>query len=234
MANFGRVHHAAAACLAAAAWLGGEVSAGLIVDKVGFVNGGENVLNGSGVGGLTLSATTNKGTPVVLSQPVLPLQPNLAELIVAPSSGQARVVSASADKLFSSLRIALGGGLGFTAFEANAVFAVAGVPFTVSAFSAAENLLVSKTFFSSDTGQNPFGALASGTTVISYVDIVGPLNSLSSVAQIRFDGVRSIPEPATPAEVPEPSSLALLGLLGGVGAVARWRKKRKTVAATAA
>ena len=186
--------------------------AGLIIeDRPSFVQPDENVLlRDDNVAALTTAGITNQTRTLVLfSQPVA------AESILSPSQGQARIDAVDGE--FASLRIELEQGLLFTELEANPHIVSRGLSYTILAFDALGALLGSATFTSAN-GQNYFGVLATGGTLIRYVDFLAPTNAIEDVRQVRIGGIR--PEEIEPPEevpiAPEPSSLALIsiGVLG--------------------
>ncbi|HVK01861.1 MAG TPA: hypothetical protein VM490_00150, partial [Armatimonadaceae bacterium] len=77
--------------------------------------------------------------------------------------------------------------------------------------------------FTSGNGQSYFGVQAIAGQRISFIDIVGPTNSIQDVRQIRIGGVQS-----TVTVVPEPGAVAFGVVMGGglLGLIARGKRRR--------
>jgi hypothetical protein len=185
----------------------------IFYDSPGGIQPEENVLLVSNQVGPAIIGTTNQTDSVVnFTQPVL------AENLTTPASGQARI--AAVDGAYTSLRTSLASGT-FSLFEANPIFLSGGVPFNV--IVTEDNGTKTTREFTSGSGQSYFGVQAIAGQRISFIDIVGPTNSIQDVRQIRIGGVQSTLNP-----VPEPGAVAFGVVMGGglLGLVARGRRRR--------
>jgi len=188
--------------------------------SAGGIQPEENVLlQNNDVQGLVITGTTNQTqTLITFTQPVSP------ELLVSPSQGQSRI--AGADGAFTSLRTSVAAGTTFTLFEANPTFLNSGVTFTVGVVE--DNGQTSTQSFVSGAGQSYFGVQAILGQRISYVDILGPTNSIADVRQIRIGGIAR----TTTNPVPEPSEWLAMGMAAAsVGGLMVRARRRKSVAA---
>ncbi|MES2460121.1 MAG: PEP-CTERM sorting domain-containing protein [Armatimonadota bacterium] len=166
-----------------------------------------------------ITGTTNQSNTLITFT-----QPTASEPLSVNSNGQARIVAN--DNLFTSLRTSVASGTTFSLFEANPNFLAGGTLFTVRVTE--DNGQVSNRNFVSGNGQNFFGVQAIAGQRISFIDILGPTNSIQDVRQIRIGGISSS---VTPNAVPEPSEWLAMGMaatsVGGLMLRARRRNSRR-------
>ena len=186
----------------------------IFYNSPGGIQPEENVLLVSNQVGPTIEGTTNQTDSLVnFTQPVLP------ENLTTPANGQARI--AAVDGAYTSLRTSLASGTTFSLFEANPIFLSGGLPFNV--IVTEDNGATTTGTFTSGNGQSYFGVQAIAGQRISFIDIVGPTNSIQDVRQIRIGGVQS-----TVTVVPEPGAVAFGVVMGGglLGLIARGKRRR--------
>lgn len=196
-----------------AAWASVANADMLFYDGGGHVQPSENVMYHDGDTGTTLSGITNQThTTVVFTQPSNPVT-------LVANGGQATISAASGT--FTSLKIALAGGFYFNEFEADPVFTSGDLSFIVGAFDPTTQEFFQS--FISGNGNSFFGVQATGTTLISYIEIQGPDDALQLVKQIRIGGVIAA---EAPPPAPEPGTAALLAI-GAIGFGGRLYRRRR-------
>jgi hypothetical protein len=183
----------------------------------------ENITLNSGLSGLVVTGTANlSGTTVNFSS---------SQILVAPSSGQARVTANPEGTPLTFLSITLGGGLTYGDLIINPFLGGPGVcpACTGGASTITVNALTSVgtpelfvfTGLNVGTGNNFLTVTTTGgeRIVSTSISVPGGFNDLR---QPRISG------PFTPTTVPEPAAVTLIGSgLLALGLIQRFRIRRK-------
>ncbi len=174
----------------------------------GFVQPSENVQANNNLSGLTVTGTTNQTNTSVTFQSLN------SEALFTQTNGQARFFTA--DNTLDALAFYLTNPLlGFTQVEFNL--------FNASQNTSSVNLLFSDGTTGNYTignGQNFFGALATGGTIITRISFDTNGSGVADLRQVRIGGITRV------AAVPEPATWAMMFVgFGMVAGAARYRRR---------